>query len=322
MIKVVLFTHDDLDAAGCAIVFTLIMKATNGNYEVIYCSNNNIDKKVQEAWDSGVIDDDTIICFGDICPSEEMAKKLVANFKEPIRVWDHHATNSYISNVIPGASIVTEIKPGRLESGTSLMYLFFTRIRSWNNENYLMELLNSLVENVRSYDTYEWKKTNNLTAQRLNALFKILGMKRFVKRYVDRILDRYCSHAGSVIEARDDEYIDAYLEKEQSYINSLTIDDVKTIEIKGLKAAVRFSGGAGISEVANQFLTKYPEYDVFIDLGISGGYYSFRTIRNDLDVGAMLAKPLGGGGHSKAAGAPISEELKDEIINLLIGKLK
>lgn len=298
MFNTVLFTHDDMDGAGCAIIFNLIMKTQGVDFQIIHCSNNDIDKKVQEAWDDRVIDETTVICFGDICPGEEMAKMIANKSRESIRVWDHHATNSYISNAIPGAKIVTEIQPGRLECGTSLMYLFFTRVPSWNNDLYNMPLLADLVENIRSYDTYEWKKTNNIIAQRLAALCKIIGIQRFVKRYVDRLLDTSSNNEIPLIEEKDNEYIDGYLEKEQEYINSVTIDDIKTVDIKGLKAAVRFSGGAGINEVAQQFLAKHPEYDVFIDLGIGGGYYSFRAIRDDLDIGTLLAKPLGGGGHA------------------------
>lgn len=332
MFKVVLFTHDDTDGAGCAIVFIIMMMTqTNIAFKVIHCSNNNVNDKIQEAWDNGTIDETTNICFGDICPSPEMAIKLQTNCRETIRVWDHHKTSSYISDCIDGAKIVTEIEPGKPECGTSLMYRFFSKVPAWNPESYNVTLLEELVENTRSYDTYEWKKTDNLLAQRLNALCKILGVERFVKRYVERILctgiDQVADFMktngiySNLIEDKDNEYIDAYLENEQRVVDSVGLDDVRLVKIKGFNAAVRFSGGASINEVANQFLTKHPNIDLFIDLGISGGYYAFRCIRDDIDLGAIFAKPLGGGGHAKAAGCPIPKELQEEIFTLLLDRL-
>jgi oligoribonuclease NrnB/cAMP/cGMP phosphodiesterase (DHH superfamily) len=330
MFKIVLFTHDDMDGAGCAIVFIIMMKnKKNVDFKVIHCSNRNINDKVQEAMDNGTVDEHTHICFGDISPSEEMAKKLVEFSKETIRVWDHHATSSYISDIIPGAKIVVENEDGKPESGTSLIYKFFSNVPGWkkDKELYNIQLLEDLVDNIRSYDTYEWKKTNNLIAQRLNTLCKLIGIKRFVDTYVERIsnkkdvIDDIDGHPDPLIEDKHRDYIDSSLEQEQEHINSITIDDVHIVTIKGLKAAVRFSGGAGINEVASQFLAKHPDIDVFIDLGVSKGYYSFRAIRDDIDIGTILAKPLGGGGHHKAAGASISKELQDKIFNLLIDNI-
>lgn len=326
MLNAILFTHNDLDGAGCAVVFSVVMKAHGSEFQVIHCSNNEVDKKVQEAWDKGIFSEGTYICFGDICPSKEMTEKLQEHFPTKVRIWDHHKNNLYIPDIIPGAIIMPEENPeGKLECGASLVYKYFQQFPQLYL--HVIPLLTEFVENVRSYDTYEWKKTNNVSAQKLDTLMDVLGLERFVNKYIERILDCWENiiHGSMdqqkyypLIEEKYFECIDAKLEQEQKVIDALTIDDVKVVTIKGLKAAIRYSGTVGINEVANQFLTKYPEFDVFIDLGISGGYYSFRTIKDGIDVESQFATPLGGGGHLRAAGAPIPKNLQEEIFNLLI----
>ena len=96
---------------------------------------------------------------------------------------------------------------------------------------------------------------------------------------------------------------------EQRAIDAITKDSVVDCEIRGYKAAfLMFPVGANISEVAYQFLQKYPEYDVFASFTLArGGEFSFRTQNENIDAGAVFAKPIGGGGHPKASGSPVPE---------------
>ena len=79
-----------------------------------------------------------------------------------------------------------------------------------------------------------------------------------------------------------------------------------------------FSGmGVGVSDFSYQFLTKYPEFDAFLMINLGYKKLEFRTIKDDIDTAFYLAKPAGGGGHPKASGSPIPEQLINEILNMI-----
>lgn len=321
MLKSILFTHDDLDGAGCRIVYELAhIKMEKGvNFNVINCSNNNIDEKVSEAINKPqYICDETEICFADIICSKEMLESLVKKFSD-IKIWDHHATNFPAQQVLPSAVIEPFNDQGiPYDSGTSLIYRHYCDIAFSKTEdaNYCSKaftsskrdghILSKLVDTIRSYDIYEWKSTNNIDAKMLQTLFFMLGMEYFCKRYITRITENTIP-SENLFEPHDLEFITIKLENEQKAIDSVTEDMVFDCDILGYKGAfLMYPIGANISEVAYQFLEKHPKYDVFASVTLArGGEFSFRTQHPDLDVGAVFAKPIGGGGHPKASGAPV-----------------
>ena len=67
------------------------------------------------------------------------------------------------------------------------------------------------------------------------------------------------------------------------------------------------------SELGNRLCQMHPEFD-FVALINMDGTVSYRTIRDDIDLGKDIAQVFGGGGHPKAAGSQISKEIQMEII--------
>lgn len=325
MLKTVLFTHDDLDGAGCSVIFKLAHQHLKPEeFKIIHCANGTVDKKVQELWFLELIGPETTICFGDICPSKEFLEKIVKSFPD-LHIWDHHKTNLFAQEIYPKAYIIPVDVDGRLLSGTSIMYRYFTGlarstmgvdkrgdfIRKSSNPNVLYDF----IDTIRSYDTYEWKKTNNVRAKQLQIQFQLLGMQRFVDKYTVRLSNAIAD--TSILHSWDLEYIDAKLEQEQNLIDDISIKNVRVVSIKEFKAAVMITE-MNVSEIAYQFLQKYPEIDIFIGISLERNQYQFRTIRNDLDTGALIAKPAGGGGHPKASGCPIPNGLNREILDMLL----
>lgn len=338
MLKLVLFDHDDLDAAGCRIVFQVAHHHLKEgvDYKIVHCSNVAVDDIVKTTLEDENIDDNTEIYFSDIVASREVMEMIAGRFKT-VKVWDHHRTNFYVTWVIPDAVIIPENACGVLESGTSLMFKHFCELAAEDSSDpralhFLsndltetsctggcFEFFSDLVENIRSYDTYDWKETNNITAKKLQTLFFLLGMDKFCKRYVDRIIKGV---GGDVIGEADADFVDARLENEQRIIDSIGVDDIYDVSVRGYRAAfILSSAGANISELSHQFLKKHPEFDIFMGFTFTrGGEYSFRCIRDDINVGEEIALPIGGGGHPKAAGASIPAEVIECIIhNLLSG---
>ena len=323
MLKHILFTHDDLDGAGCRIVYEIAHMDSklkkDEDYMVINCSNGGVDAEVMEVLNSGKIDKNTEIMFGDIVASRETLEYIVNNFSMP-KIFDHHRTNFFATWIVPEAVIVPENELGVMQSGTSLMYQYFNSGNEpiWGTWMGNPEFMSDLVDTIRSYDTYEWKETNNILARKLMILFTLLGMDKFCETYIDRIWkDQY---SGELIDRNDIKFVDAKMDNEQKIIDSITPDDVYQIEVRGLKTAFALgSFGVSVSELGNQFLEKYPEFDMFAAFTLwRGGEFSFRSIRDDLDLGKDIALVIGGGGHPKAAGAQIDESFRDELVNMLI----
>jgi len=320
MLESVLFTHDDMDGAGCRIIYELAHRhmKKGKDFIVLNCTNGGIDDDVMRTLKREDIDRTTEICFGDIVASRETLEYIVANFSMP-KIWDHHRTNFFATWVVPDATIVPENNLGVMQSGTSLMYQYYSSLDSGidvNNEKFLADF----VDNIRSYDTYEWKNTDNLNAKKLQTLFTLLGMERFCEQYINRLIN---DDNTDLINIGDLKFVEAKLENEQRIIDSVTPDDVYHIDVKGLKTAFALGGfGVNGSELAYQFLMKYPEFDMFASFNLwRGGEFSFRCTRDDIDTGKDIALPIGGGGHPKASGAPLDEILREEIVNMLITHL-
>ena len=332
MLRSILFTHDDLDGAGCRIIYELahrdFIKGTD--YLVINASNNNIDDLVNETIIRNDVDKYTIICFADIVASREVLEKIKNNFIE-IHIWDHHRSNFFVEWVIPSVRIIPENDMGVMQSGTSLIYQYFAELsvmhpynkhaKPFIGSNKYESFISLLVDTIRSYDTYEWKETNNLDAKKLEILFRLLGMDRFCKLYLERLIN--FDDNLELINANDLKFVDYKLESEQKNINNISIDDIEVVNIRGLKVAFALKSlGVNISELSYQFLNKYPEFDAFIDFSLwNNGTFQFRTVKDDIDLSSIIAIPVGGGGHAKAAGAPLSNNVRNEILNILVNYL-
>jgi len=316
-----------MDGAGCAVVFKLAHHNDN-EASVIYCSNADIDQKTQAAWDNGTIDNDTSIYFSDICPSKEMLEKLAPEFNK-IRIFDHHKTNLYAVDVIPNSVIKHEPVNGKLDSGTSLLYKYYAKIaHSWPHDRRALyfnnpatsQLLLSFIDTIRSYDTYEWKATNNLMAKKLQTLFSLIGMQKFVDKYLARLSNP--GDSNELIEEQDMTFIDGKINQEQEAIDNVTVDKVFVKDVKGYKCALKFtSGSMNISELSHQFLTKNPEIDVFIGINLGSNELSYRAVKK-IDTGAVFAKPNGGGGHILASGSPIPDGIREQILSLILDNIK
>lgn len=333
-----LFTHDDLDGAGCRLVFELAFAhlGRGRGFSVINCSNVNVDEKVRETIAGKGINEDTIVWFGDISASREVLNEL-QDVAKSVWVVDHHRTNFFVEHELrePGhAIIVPEDKFGQMQSGTSLLFqklseMALSRTSDVNADAILggtkahQEFVGLFVDTVRSYDTYEWKQTGNVTAKEINTLFYILGMERFCELYGRYLKDP--NYEGGIIGDKVVQmFVDAKLEAEQKAIDEFTVDKIIDTTVRGYRTALLIGScyPANVSELGNQFLAKHPEFDVFAQFTLSdGGSFSFRAIRDDIDIGKDIALPMGGGGHPKAAGAPMCKEVKEVLAEYIIAEM-
>lgn len=327
----VLFTHDDLDGAGCRILFTL----ANGyielgeQYLIVNCTNNNVDQLVIETLNRDDVDPkNTSIYFGDICASRKILEDI-KNSGYFVQIYDHHRTNFFCTHIFENAVIIPENELGVPECGTSLMFKSYCSNELMAEQHGMIEeyfntvLMEEFVETVRRWDTYQWKDLNDIHTRKFQILFTLLGMENFCKLYIQKLINASIGMNEKLIDDYSLMFVNAKLESENKIIENFTKDKVYDINIRGFHAAFALSkDGADISELGNQFLTRYPEYDMFISYSLFGnGAYGFRAVRNDIDIATDFAVHVGGGGHPKAAGSPIPVSVKDELTKVLLNHL-
>ena len=345
MLKHLLFTHDDLDGAGCKIIFSLFFDKLEDEFDVVICSNKNVDIMVSNEYNSKedgarISPEETVIWFADIVASREIMEAL-KDLGYEVKIFDHHRTNFFVQQIFESAVIIPENDMGVMQSGTSLLYQYLVansnfndlyernlfRAITYSNKWKVANFIGDLVFNIRSYDTFEFKETNNLVAKKLQMFFGFVGIDIFCSRYINKILlwavqPANCNQVSDNIILADGDLayvIDQRIVNERDIIDKITPDSVYDIEVNGYKAAFSFPVfGTNVSELAYQFLRKYPEYDIFVQFSwANGGEFSFRTAKEEINCGIDIAEKLGGGGHPKAAGCNIGDWLRDQFIWIL-----
>ena len=323
MIKEILFTHNDLDGVGCSVIYHLARWRLVSTDEslIVYCSNAGVDTSVKTTLERDDIEENVSIIFSDICCSKELLEELVKQYSE-ILVFDHHQTNMYAVDILPEgrAIIIPKDENGRLKCGTSIMYDYIRKNgRSlWFLNQNEDGLLYQFQYNVEEYDTFQFKQSGNMTAKYLMILFGLLGIDRFVNKYVDKIMDE---KSDKLISDDDMEFILAKIESEQRYIDNLTPDSFRYFKWNGKiyerNCAMIINPMANVGEIAFQYLQKHPEIDVIIAaiLNFDAPTFQIRCYSESINTGIEFALPLGGGGHPKASGASISNELMNSIFN-------
>ena len=344
MLKKVLFTDSDMDGCGCKIVFELAHQCWKEgvDFTVISLLHGNIDNDVMDYIHNGYmtnsIDDQTIICFSDLCPSRECLLEI-QKFGNPIRIWDHHQSAMYALEVVPeGATIITENSMGVPQSGTSIIYQHFCNV-GFNDRNDIgkffvnmtsaqSELVGNLIDSIRAYDTFEFKQTGAIAPKQLNTLFFMLGFDNFYTRYMGRILNM---KSTDLIDPQDMMFVKARMDNEQAIIDKFIADTsnpdkapmIFPVGIRGLHVAFTYGArGASISELGYQWLSKHPEFDAIASIGLGEKItFMFRSVKDGVNVSETLAIPLGGGGHPKAAGAVASKEFSDNLLYLIMKEI-
>ena len=332
MYDLILFTHTDMDGYGCKIVMDVAMNIIgNNNYRVVPCGHGNFDKDII-AWlkDTELdppIGANTTIVFSDLCPSEQLLREWLVPFVnegriKAVKIYDHHETNLFATSYIPDACII----PGDESAmdnpcGTSLLYRAisdYIYLHKFPTDHINEHLFANVVEKIRSYDTYEWKLTDDVEAKKLQLMFSMIGGDNFVKKYVNRVMEGGTN--TELFTETELEFIDSKYNYTNDVVSRITPDDFVTILARGYRVALMMkSVPASINEVADRFLEAFPEYDMVAQLSLFGNWQlSFRSRKDNFNSAVSFAEPMGGGGHKKASGAPVPEFIKNAITDMIV----
>jgi uncharacterized protein len=226
------------------------------------------------------------------------------NFNQRIVHYDHHT--SELKSDMPSFMNVIPEKDGKLTSGTSLFLYEYLLKKHPNNEHLNSSYTKDLVEQIRSYDTWDWAKDNNMKARKLNNLFAIIGAERFIEKYYKEAIT---TKEDEFNFSKEDEFLlDLEEEKIKNYIEECDKNAVE-VELLDYKALAVVSESYR-SYVGNVLSKKYQnEYAFILIIDLMRRSFSFRTVHEDVNVGsiAKLISKGAGGGQPKAGGMPINE---------------
>lgn len=233
------------------------------------------------------------IYITDLTVPESIYNKINnSEYKDKFKVFDHHKTHEY-------ASKYDYVTIDTNECGTSLFYSYLNKKYKFKN------IVKQYVEHVKNLDIWLWQDKNDITAKKLGDLFDIYGKNRYIEEMYLKLknkrkftLDKF---ELKLLDIEQDK-IDRYIIKKEKDMIILSYENYKA----GLIFCEKYK-----SETGNTLSINHPELDFIIMMNLSGGI-SFRTSK-DIDL-SIIASKLGGGGHKKACGAPIEEELKIEFI--------
>ena len=315
-----LFTHTDLDGIGCAILAYLAFGKENVDVE--YCNYDDIDDKVTDfATDEEKAKSYDHIFITDISVEDFVASYIDRNYKHggPWQLFDHHQTALEL-NKYDWCNVLIEAADGSglKTCGTELFGVYLLSSAGLVNRYHWDTLTNILqfIGNVRDYDTWRWTTMggDGIVSKNVNDLLDIYGREQFINVMFARIRTY-----NSFPSITPDEFLLLRQRKEEidRYVIQKKEQLIRARDTYGHLYAYVFAERF-FSELGNRLCQMTPELDYVVIIDISNGKISYRTIRDDLNLGTEIAHAYGGGGHAKAAGSTFDREY---ISGLIIKKL-
>ena len=298
MIK--LFTHTDFDGVGCAVLAQLTF---GKNVDITYCNYDEVDVLVREYISKMDKGHDT--CFiTDISIKDDLASEIEREYKNNFKLFDHHKTaldlNKYDWCVVE----TMNNKKGLQTCGTELFYEYLIE------HKYLKEDVKDFVKLVTNYDTWRWTEVGNmgLISKKMNDLLYLYGRDEFVKW----CLDKFKSRKSFLRFDKEDELLLQFNQKEiDKYIDSKEKEMIISCDGE-YKYGVVFAEKY-FSELGNELCTRNLNLDYVAMVNVGTYSISYRTIKENIDVG-QVAKRYGGGGHQKAAGSDFHNHIVTQFI--------
>lgn len=328
--KIKLFTHTDLDGVGCAVLAYLAFGSWSVDVE--YCDYSDINRKVADyictqKWEKY---DKTYIT--DISISDVLAIIInELNEQYNVRLFDHHATALGLNEYDWCEVRVNDTLSKTKTCGTAIFFRHLIDLECFVDfKPRVINNMISFVKIVRDYDTWRWRDIGEkgVVCKQVNDLFYIYGRDKFIK-WITRQIYTFVNPKDTCSSCEDKQFPDfseddrALLDQKQKEID-IYVDEkdeqlIRKIDessyIYGLVFAERY-----FSEVGNRLCELHPDLDYVVLIDISKGKVSYRTIKDNIDLGGEIAHSYGGGGHKKAAGSTFNKELVVDAVTEIIFK--
>lgn len=281
-----LFTHEDLDGVGCAVIAHI---AFPFDLYVKYCSYRSINDDINSFLDTA--SSDARILISDISVDEATAQRLDS---WNVQMYDHHPINVLRDWMIVDAT-------GN-ECGTSLVATALLPD--------MTPAVAEFVEAIRLFDTWQFEKNAMSLSERLNELHNLLGHRGFVEMVVPSLSAGEpftIPHFFELAISNSFAARDRYFEKKEKAMITTTFEDYKT----GLVFADR-----DISLMAEYVFQRHPELEIVAVCYMPAGI-SLRTRRDDIDL-TEICRRRGGGGHQKASAFYLPKETAGHAVDVIL----
>ena len=282
-----IFTHNDLDGVGAAILVKRgEQEIGNVNVHISYHTYETIDLDIQNILKEGNHKNDKLI-ITDICPKEETCELINKNLDkfQKISLYDHHRTRSSVQKY-PWATYSAE------ECGTSLAANLTTKTSDVLNFSFA----------VKAWDLWILDSQYRKRGENLNTIMGFLGIEKFAEMFFE--------DPSADLKKQLEFVISSINERKNRYVEKVLKDQIPTsrIYMDGLMNKFRILFATDfISEIANAAL-KHPaceDLNYICVINPVNDTCSLRSRQEEkVDVGA-IAKEVRGGGHTTAAGFPV-----------------
>jgi oligoribonuclease NrnB/cAMP/cGMP phosphodiesterase (DHH superfamily) len=311
--KILLFTHkSDIDGMGNAV----LAKLAFDDVDYILCEGYNLQSEVLKFYEDESIYNYDLIFVTDLWLEEPTLGKVANDekLKNKFFIFDHHESALKGNfNKYSFATIRISDELG-LCSGTSLFYEYLVSNGLILADNKAIEDFSEL---TRKYDTWEWKnKYNDEMPHELSLLFDSVGGEGYIELMYQKLLQENVK--GFSFNKLEIMLINNKINQVQEKVSNYA-KQVVYKEIFGLKAGIVFIDYEYRNDLAEYFRKNNFDMDFAMLISLDNGSISYRSIKDDVNV-RLVAEAMGGRGHDKAAGSPIDENQKKEIIRILAAK--
>lgn len=287
--KDLLISHiSDIDGVSPVI----LLKLTKVEFDYILKEPHEMDEFVEELLKEDLNSYQNIY-ITDLALSENFYKKIKeSGYAYKFKIFDHHKTHLFAKNF---ENVVIDIE----ECGTTLFYNYLSKKYKFK------KIVEDYIKHVKNLDLWLWVEKFDFMAKELGNIFDLYGRNTYIEEMYQKLKRgkkfKWNKFENKILKIEKDT-VDRYLKKKDK--------ELYKIEYDGYLIGAVFSERYR-SELGNYLSSIHPELDLVVMINMSGGL-SLRT-EKDIDI-SILAQKLNGGGHKKACGAPIEEEVKESIL--------
>lgn len=287
--KDLLISHiSDIDGVSPVI----LLKLTKVEFDYILKEPHEMDEFVEELSKEDLNSYQNIY-ITDLALSENFYKKIKeSGYVYKFKIFDHHKTHLFAKDY---ENVVIDIE----ECGTTLFYNYLSKKYKFK------KIVEDYIKHVKNLDLWLWVEKSDFMAKELGNIFDLYGRNTYIEEMYQKLKRgkkfKWNKFENKILKIEKDT-VDRYLKKKDK--------ELYKIEYDGYLIGAVFSERYR-SELGNYLSSIHPELDLVVMINMSGGL-SLRT-EKDIDI-SILAQKLNGGGHKKACGAPIEEEVKESIL--------
>ena len=295
------FTHDDGDGLGC--VLPPRFTEDFNDFIVIPCSLDEVDSNIESYLDfyddPKNPDEIEAVLITDITPSPDIVERLEYMRKEEgIKLWliDHHENNNLEGLRYEWMTLEFHKKneQGDTESAAYLVYETFKDLITEKDKENLFEIIND----ISRYDTWEWKnRPKNYEEEYTSILIDLLGFEEVLNLYTKNI-----SNGNKAITDNELKLIDGYIIKRNKTLEKL-LDHTVYTDYNEYRIALFIASKEYMNNEHEIIYNNNDDVDITVGLTPELRKISFRTKKDDVNVGRLAKRVFNGGGHKKSAGS-------------------